>query len=469
MIDIKSTALTLVLWTTLLSFGQLSSQNPPAILKDWKEAAKLLDSISTDDWKVAESYLRLELGKTTTPGEAAWALALFCVHRNDPADLQRVLAGIDQRYPSRSASFESALSRLRVWQQLAKPQQDKNLLQSSFQQLTDEAKSTSDLEDGVLTCHFIGSTLGMYEVELVESPFTPESVHAWKQELSTLPTAELRNAFLQSFDTSQSRANALANRWAEVEQIGIEQAKATLKTNQEERTRLDEMLKAERLAVEQLQKANDARQKELLSERKRIEAELARLSREWKKTTPGHPGAERPPPLEPRRADIFVDPVYIIWEWITDSNGNRVQVQRTITKTYSEIEAEREDRFRGLMADYQQVKAQYDRYYSQYRRALDAWSQADQARRDKLQRERPAAEKKLDEVLNEVSRLKAESDEASKLIAAKATSLKKMTLALELDQLLLPYIEAGDGAALFSTKNFDLFNYGREERRLIPK
>lgn len=467
--DIKTTALTLILLTAIIAPRLSHSQNPPSILKDWQAAAKLADSVSPDDWKVAESYLRLELGKASTPGEAAWALALFCVHRNDGDDLDRVLGGIAQRFPSRSASFESALSRLLVWRLIADPHRDKAALQTNFQQLVDEATASQNTEDGVLTCYLLGSTLGMFELDIAESPFAPELVHEWKQELSTLPQTELRNAFLQSFESSLSRANTYAKRLDELRTMGLEQARMMLTASQTERDQLDETLKAERLVVDQLQKSNEARTKELQTERKRIEAELSKISREWKQSTPGHPGAERPPPIEPRRADIFVDPVYIIWEWITDSQGNRVKIQRTIAKTYSEIEAEREDRFRGLMNDYRQVKAQYDRYYSQYRRSLDAWSQSDQARRDKLQRDRADAEKRLKDTQQELGRLKTESDEAGKLITAKANALKKLSVSIELDELLLPRAEANDEATLFSTKHFDLLNYGREKRRLIPK
>ncbi len=174
-------------------------------------------------------------------------------------------------------------------------------------------------------------------------------------------------------------------------------------------------LTADREAVTLLEKSNDTKIKELAAERKRTEASIAKLNRDWKIPTPGHPGAEKPPPVVPNRLDIFVDPYMTYVEWVTDKNGNRIPQQRTIQKTFGQIEAERDDRYRAILAEYRAIRADYDQYINRYRREMATWTKNDSERRAKLQAGKAEAEQALVAIRQESERLRNENEEAAKL------------------------------------------------------
>ena len=96
------------------------AQNAPSnSIRTWVDATRLLDSQSVQELQRGEAWLRQALAKEETPVEAAWALALFCVKRDDLSAVDRVIKAVAQRYPELPLPVAIAIERLKVTVALA--------------------------------------------------------------------------------------------------------------------------------------------------------------------------------------------------------------------------------------------------------------------------------------------------------------------------------------------------------------
>jgi hypothetical protein len=444
--------------------GPLVLGQPAGMLGNWQEAAKFVDSVHREDCRQAEKLLRLELGREGTPAQAAWGLGLFCVKRGDGPAVERVLAGIQQKYPHGDASMQAACGRLRLWSLLAteKPQEFAKELSSMMERLPSMTE-----EDLALTAFLLGSILGMLDHPLAESPLTVEVAHETKRSLSNLADERARVAFQQSYESARGRGDAIAKRLTAMEPVGLAAAKAEHAKGLQESEATRVTLEADREAVAAWEKSAEPRLKVLSSERKRMEAALAKIAREWQTNTAGHPGRERPAPVPPNRELIFVDPYIILWDTIIDSDGNRRDRQRTVPKSYTQIEIERDEKYRLLLADYQLARREYDLYYKQYLQQLEGWKARDRQRREGLTQEKAAIETQLSATRQAYDQLRGEMEEAAKVLARRQADWKRTAALLELDRIVLPAAEANRIWSLFRPPHFELFQYHREKRRLL--
>jgi hypothetical protein len=322
-------------------------------------------------------------------------------------------------------------------------------------------------EDLALTAFLLGSILGMLDHPLAESPLAVAAAHETKRSLSNLADERARVAFQQSYESARGRGEAMARRWMAIEPLGLAVAKAEHAKGLQESEATRVALEADREAVTALEQSAEPRLKNLSGERKRMEAALAKIAREWQTTTAGHPGRERPAPVPPNRELIFVDPYIIFWDTIIDSDGNRRDRQRTVPKSYTQIEIERDEKYRLLMADYRLVRSEYDVYYKQYLQQLESWKTRDRQRREGLTQEKAAIEGQLLATRAAYDQLRGEMEEAAKLLARRQSDWKRAAALLELDRILLPAAEANRVWSLFRPPHFELFHYHREKRLLL--
>ncbi len=462
----KMKTVTILLWMAILWIANASFGQQVGMIGDWRDAVKLLDSNSNEDASRAETLLRLELGKPNTPVEAAIGLGIFCAKRGDPTAVDKVLNGIKLKFPQPPLHAAVAIFRLQAWSALA-GKKDKGQIKDSFQSLIQNSKVDSLPDSQFVTAFFVGSCFGTIDNELGAEAIDPTQLHPWKQLFSASEDSMVRGAFTQGYETSRSKVNRLLSRFEELKKLGMEDAKAShaLMEGQLETDKAG--LGADREAVTLLEKSNDTKIKELAGERKRTEATIARMNREWNIKTPGHPGVEKPPPIVPNRLDIYIEPYATYLDWVVDKSGNRVQQQRTVQKSYSQIEAERDERYRVILMEYRNVRADYDQYINRYRRDIAAWTKTDADRREKLQKAKGEGEQALHAIRQESEKLRAESDEATKLLASRSADLRRRQSEFLLDQQILPVIETGRTADLVDPKLFELFHFAREKKLLL--
>jgi hypothetical protein len=462
----KMKTVAILLWSAFLSIAEVGFGQQVGMIGDWRDAVKLLDSSSDEDAGRAEHLLRLELGKPNTPVQAAIGLGIFCIKRGDAAALDKVLSGIKLKFPQLPPHVVAAVHRMQAWSDLAN-KRDQERVQESFQALIQGFKDDTLLDSQYVTAFFVGSCFGTIDNELGGETIEPARLHPWKQDFSEHEISAIRSAFTQGYETSRSKVSRFLSRLEELKKLGIEQAKA-MHTQAESQLETDKAgLSADREAVNQLEKSNDSRIKERSNDRKRIESTLARLNREWKVQTPGHPGVEKPPPIVPNRLDIYIEPFITYLEWVVDSSGNRVQVPRTVQKSYHQIESERDERYRTILAEYRIIRAEYDQYINRYRRDVAAWTKNDADRRQKLQTSKGEAEQALQVIRQETEKLRSESDEATKLLSLRSADLRRRQTEFMLDQRIIPAIETGRITDLVDPKLFELFHFAREKKLLL--
>jgi hypothetical protein len=430
----------------------------------WRDSVKLVDSILIDESERAEKLLRLELTENDTPAEAAWALGLFCVKRHDGEAVERVINGVAKKFPTHSDAVSLAMSRLQLWQALN--QNNPEAVNERLAKLIDETIQLGSGEDFSCTAAFLGSVCGMLDNDRSESPLEAKTIHRTKQRFLESSDQNVRSSFIQSYDLALAKAKQFEERVKALEEIRAEELKSNLEKGAAELEQLKLNQVANRESLNQIEKSNERRLKDLAAERKRMETALTKLSKDARTATPGHPGNLNPPPRPPNRSLIFVDPYQVIIDVVIDKNGNRTDVQRTVPKSYYQIEAERDDRFRILQAEYSVVKATYDQYANRFRQQLDSWTKRDQERRDKNAAEQQRGNEQLAAIRDEFEKLKSENDEASQLLARQNIELKRLQAQLTLDQAVIPAIIENNLSGLFRPAHFELFNYGREKRWL---
>jgi hypothetical protein len=449
----------------MLSPTCLRAEEQTGMLGTWRDALKLLDSVSIENRKNAESLLRVELRNPATPVQAALGLAWMCALREDPAGVDKVLAGIAQKFPGELALVAPALHRIELWSALAK--NDQEAIPRRLEGLAGLITTGLPDEEGWLTSYFVGAAIGMLDSNRAHSPVTPEAMQSMKQTFANLPNASWKGAFVQAYESARIRSAQFATRLDELEKADLAAVEAEHKERETSFKAMQDAVAAEQEAAAILSKTNEARRTALIAERKRMDAILETVNRESRIPTPGHPGVERLPPSIPYIGDIYVDEFYTVWDTVTDSNGNTSQVQRTVQRSYSDIERERQDRFRQMMSQYQTLKAAYDRYIADYRRALSQWTNNDAQRREKMLNDRNQADQRLQEIRQENERLRAEIDENKRLLSQRISQLKKLQAQVALDNLVIPAVRDGKTERLFRPPVFEPLSISREKRRLL--
>ncbi len=143
----------LILFATLLE-RSLSAQEQAGMLGTWRDGLKFLDTISVDDSTRAEQLLRLELRSPTTPIQAALGLGLFCVKRHDPAAVEKILQGVDQKFAASKPEHSLSLKRQQLW--AAVSADNGELAKRKIEELIAELKPGANDEEAWLSAYVLG-------------------------------------------------------------------------------------------------------------------------------------------------------------------------------------------------------------------------------------------------------------------------------------------------------------------------
>ncbi len=407
----------------------LAQETTSASISTWTDAFKLLDSLSPDEAKRGEVWLRTELAKSETPVEAAWALALFCIKRDDLKALDRVIKAIGQRYPNPPSPVAIAIERMKL--SIALSQNDAAAAEAAIKKITNATLNEQiPNEDRQLNASSIGAIVGMLEPQAAQSPIAIETLNRVKETLGAMKEDDIGNQFRFAHKAAKAKASELADKFAAIEVSGIDPIKAELQELTSDREthlksigKSEEALRLTKLNADEQTKANRI-------SIKRIQAYIAKLEQDWKTPTAGHPGPEKPAPAKPLKSSIQVDEYEYKNETVTETDSNGKQVQRTrskrVRRPQSEIEREREFRYVSLMEVYRLKKAEYDEYIAKYRNVLATWIQADRDRREKLQEDKRNSLQQASDLNNQIDELDAERVAAVKELTEMRMRLKQL-------------------------------------------
>ncbi len=394
----------------------------------WFDAVKLLDHPLMEEAKRGETFLRQELGRSETPVEAAWALALFCIKRNDWTAADKVLKAIDTGYPNPPMSVLAAIERVKL--SVALYQEDATTAEVAFKKLAHATSNTKlAKEDRQLNAASIGSIVGMLEVDSSRSPIPLAMLNQVREILTDIKKDDINPQFQFGYQSSQSKADLLAEKLVLLETQGIDTIQSELqrmKLDRESQSQLvedaEEALRLAKLNTEEQMKANRVSIKQ-------IQTNVAKLERNWKAPTPGHPGPEKPAPVKPKLTSIVVDEFEYRNETVIETDSTGKQIRRTrsvpVRRPQAEIDRERDFQYARLMDIYRIYKSEFDETIAKYRNVLAVWTKADQDRREKLQEEKREGLQKASELDKQIDALEAERTASVKMLTEMRKKLKE--------------------------------------------
>ena len=408
------------------------AQNAPSnSIRTWVDATRLLDSQSVQELQRGEAWLRQALAKEETPVEAAWALALFCVKRDDLSAVDRVIKAVAQRYPELPLPVAIAIERLKVTVALA--QENVAEAESAMKRLANVTTSkVISKEDQQLNAVCIGTLIAMLDTDMAQSPLSQETFDLAKKAIPSLNNSAISSQFEKAYEFSKALAKSLSIKFETINQTGIE----SVKTEQISLTkRYAELSKtfddAEEEHKSTKRNADDQSKANRVSI-KRLQAFVTQLEKNWKIVTPGHPGPMRPAPEMPIKSKVYVDETETRYETttVTDANGNRVQKQtrKEVRRPQTEIDRERDQKYAGLLQAFNANRAEYDRYLVRYQDAFATWSQADRDRRETMKKEKEDSLQQAASLDKQIDDLEAEKVDGGKQITAMRAQLKQLKL-----------------------------------------
>jgi hypothetical protein len=395
----------------------------------WLDAVKLLDHSSVEDAKRGETLLRQELAQIETPVEAAWALALFCIKRDDWVAADKVLKAIGTRYPNPPMPVLVAVERIKL--SVALHLEDATAADIALKKIANATSNTVvSKEDRQLNAASIGAIIGMLEDDVASSPISLEMLDQLQVALRAVKQDDISPQFQFAYQSSRSKAGLLAEKLAKLETVGIDAIQSELQQIAIDREAHSQSVKDAEEAL-RLAKINaDEQTKANRVSIKRLQAYVAKLEQNWKVPTAGHPGPEKPGPVKPQKSSIIVDEFEYKNETVTetDSTGNRVQRTRSVRtrRPQREIDRERDFQYARLMDIYRLQKAEFDEYIVKYRNVLGAWIQADRDRRDKLQDDKRNSLQQASELNKQIDEMEADRIASAKEVTEMRRRLKEI-------------------------------------------
>ncbi len=138
----------------------------------------------------------MELGKATTPVDAAIGLGLFCAKRGDSAAVEKVLNGIQIKFPQPPPPAAAAVLRLQVWGAVA-GKVDEAERNDRLKSMIEAFTKSSSPDSQFLTAFFAGSIFGTLDNDLGKGTIDPVQLHALKQVFSSHLDSTIRATFTQ--------------------------------------------------------------------------------------------------------------------------------------------------------------------------------------------------------------------------------------------------------------------------------
>ncbi len=442
----------------------------------WQEACKL---IGTQDNALAERIeksLREALRSPERTEVMACALMLSCVERGDTDGVKSALAGTRSVFPTASVETQSFMARVRLWLWLsANTPKEVEYAASTFRDLV-TSTHRGELPKVELRAHaqLLGTVCGMLQPESAESPIPADTLKIAEQCLSASNIPDVKSRFKQSQQNAKQRAAALE------QTIGNIKSKIPDDVTNEQATRKSrlaelgyEFTNTRDLMIEIVRNSREVSRQNKFDRRKLADY-IRRLKREWTTPTAGHPGQ---PPIEPgvpQKSYIKVVEYTEIddYETRTDVDGNKYEVKvgtKRKDRSQSDIDRERNEKYSRLMAEYQLLKADFDRRIAIYVPLLNSWIESDRVRRLKLQEENTAAEARSEELLTSNKQLRKEAVEAKSEFREQRSDVEVLAGEYELTDIALQSLASKSFCSAFRPPHFKLIDVDEEKNRLMSR
>ena len=372
----------------------------------WQEACKL---IGTQDDALAERIeksLRAALRSPERTEVMACGLVLFCVAQGDTDAVKSALAGTRSAFPTASVETQSFMARVRLWLWLAaNTPKEVEYAASTFRDLV-TATHRGELPKVELRAHaqLLGTVCGMLQPESAESPISVENLRIAEQCLSGSKIPEVKSRFKQSQLTAAGRALALEQTIARVKPVAAHVSADEQATRKAKLADLGFAFNSTRdLMIEIVRNTREVARQNTVDRRK-LAAHVSGLARDWLIPTEGHPGQPPIEPRKPQKSTIRVEEYETVsdgYKTETDAEGNKYKVSKTteVRRNSADIERERNEKYMQQVAQYNVLKADFDRRIVVYVPLLNSWIEADRIRRQKIQADRAAAIARSEELL----------------------------------------------------------------------
>ena len=433
----------------------------------WRDALRLLDSASPADIVAAESILRQAIAAGGAPAEAVCTLALVRLRQTEPTDALALVDGLATTYdPAELQSTRAVALRIRLCAALMID--DASQVDSAFKDLVRwivaGAGDPTDLRFSAIT---IGVVEAMLEIDLAQSPITGRNLRIGRGCMLDSRVPGVASSYSAAYAQASERAGELARQFAMIADKGIE---AVAAENAERLQSLDKSLgvlvQQKELTSEIFRNAREQTQQNT-RDRRKLDSQIAMKMRQ---PTPGHPGPQRPaPPPPPPRSTIGVEEFELRTDYDTIiRNGETIQipVTRQVRRSQYDIGREREQKYQHVLRDYQQIRADYDRYAQNHQNALKSWTEADRLRRQNLAQQRGEFEAKRAELLAASERIKDEQRDTAKEFSAQRNEKEQEAFELELQSIALAAAAEQNIAGAFRPRNFPVVSWSQEKALL---
>lgn len=173
----------------------------------------------------------------------------------------------------------------------------------------------------------------------------------------------------------------------------------------------------------------------------------------------GHPGAEPRPPTVPVKSSIRVDE----YEDKKDSEGKSKRVRRR----QSDIDAEKDRKFRRMQEEYNGAKAAYDRNRLIYNDLLSSWQEREQLRRQQLEKRLAGIKESLDRLSSDDNQAETERKSASEDFKAAREKVEEQKRCIRDVSIVDASLKSANSGSAFCLACMSAISIGDEKPELL--
>lgn len=458
----------ILILVTALRVGWSQDTSSPQIAH-WREGLRLVDSNSLADIVAAESILKSAIQKSRPPAGADGALAIVELRQSRPESAIEILSDLPKRFEAHELT-QMRLLNLRISLYAALELENAVQATAAFKDLVRSVVAeSSDLVDLRHSAITLGVVIAMLEVDLAKSLISKHDLAIGQTCMLTSKVSGIASAYSAAHAQAGERSAELIRQFESIKQQGLAAVEAKHAERLKELNKLVSELEDQKELASEIYRNSKEQTGQNTRDQRKLHTQISAFQAQLRQPTAGHPGPQRTPPIPPNRNRIVVNE----FETITDyedryQNGERyrVAVNRIVRRDQSDIDRERDRLYRQMMSEFQFVRDEYDRYATNYQRALSSWTEADRTRRNKLSEQIAEAEAKRKELLNDTERIKAEQKITAKGVVATRTVKQQEEFELQLQAIAIASTKAGSESSAFRPRNFPVLSW-TQERFLI--
>lgn len=458
-------AILAVVWPVGFSHSQDALQT----VTTWRAGLKLIDSTSLADVAAAESILKSVIKDSRAPAGADCALALVALRQDNPESALELVNALPKRFEAEELAQVRALT-LRIRLYAALELENAAQANADFKDLVRwVVAGTGDPADLRHSAITLGVVIAMLDADLAKSPISKHDLAIGRTCMLSSASSGVASGYTAAHAQASERTTELIKQFESIKQQGL----AAIEANQAERlTELNKLggaLEEQKDLASEIYRNTKEQAGQNTRDQRKLYTQITSLQSQLRVPTPGHPGPQRNPPIQPNRNQIYVDE----YETFTDyedryTNGERYRVPVTRTRRRDQIDVDRDRNrlYQQVLREYQFHRDEYDRYSVGYQRALSSWTESDRTRRNKLDEEIAEAEAKRKELLDENERIKAEQKITAKGVLATRTVKQQEEFELQLQAIAIAATKAGNESSAFRPRNFPFMSWTQERFRI---